>query len=159
MNDAVNSPDHYVKNGITLQPIELSNRLDSSLGQAVQYVVRRNDKNTVLENLKKARFEVIWCKDNLSWKKEYQHYCVSKDEFNIYVDQFIRHTKDEFFKTFLTALFKTPCVLTTKPNFRVAIELLDEEIARLEAKEKGVDKEKIAERAGILHELFKADKK
>lgn len=159
MNDVINSPEHYVKNSIVLQPIELSNRLDSSLGQAVQYVVRRNDKNTVLENLKKARFELIWCRDNLAWKKEYQHYCVSKVEFDICVGLFIQHTKDEFFQKFLMALFQTPCVLTTKPNFRVAIELLDEEIARLEAKEKGVDKEKIAERAGILHELFKADKK
>lgn len=133
MNDAVNSPNHYVKNSIMLQPIELSNRLDSSLGQAVQYVVRRNDKNTVLENLKKARFEVKWSNDNLSWKKEYHYTCVSEDEFEMYVGLFIRHTKDEFFKTFLTALFKSPCTLSTRPNYHGAIKVLDEEIAHLES--------------------------
>ena len=132
MNDAVNSPDHYVKHSIMLQPIELSNRLDSSLGQAVQYVVRRNDKNTVLENLKKARFELEWCANNLATRKGYRFTCVSKAECQVYIELFINYSKDDFFREFLMALF-----VSDERSFRLTVEegiaLLNREIARIES--------------------------
>ena len=134
MNDAINSPEHYVKNSIMLQPIELSNRLDGSLSQAVQYVVRRNDKNTVLENLGKARFELKWCFDNLYGTEDYRFTCVSENRFKVYVEIFVAHTKDAFFREFLQELFLgTGDGLSL--NLLAAIDKLDGEIERLKGLE------------------------
>lgn len=134
MNDAINSPEHYVKNSIMLQPIELSNRLDGSLSQAVQYVVRRNDKNTVLENLGKARFELKWCLDNLYGTEDYRFTCVSENRFKVYVEIFVAHTKDAFFREFLQELFLgTGDGLSL--NLLAAIDKLDGEIERLKGLE------------------------
>ena len=36
MNDVVNHPNHYIKNAIVLEPIELTGRLNSCIGQALQ---------------------------------------------------------------------------------------------------------------------------
>ena len=55
-NDPVNSPSHYMKAAITIEPIELTARLDSCLGQALQYVFRAPYKGNEREDLEKARF-------------------------------------------------------------------------------------------------------
>lgn len=55
-NDPVNSPSHYLKAAITIEPIELTARLDSCLGQALQYVFRAPYKGNELEDLRKAIF-------------------------------------------------------------------------------------------------------
>lgn len=134
MNDVINSPEHYVKNSIMLQPIELSNRLDGSLSQAVQYVVRRNHKNTAIENLGKARFELKWCLDNLYGTEDYRFTCVSESKFKVYVEIFIAHTKDAFFREFLHELFLgTGDGLSL--NLEAAISKLDGEIKRLKGLE------------------------
>ena len=56
LNDPVNHPSHYLKAAIVLEPIELTSRLDSCLGQALQYVFRAPYKGNELEDLEKARF-------------------------------------------------------------------------------------------------------
>lgn len=55
-NDPVNHPSHYMKAAITIEPIELTARLDSCLGQALQYVFRAPYKGNEREDLEKARF-------------------------------------------------------------------------------------------------------
>ena len=57
-NDPVHSPSHYLKAAITIEPIELTARLDSCLGQALQYVFRAPYKGREREDIEKARFYV-----------------------------------------------------------------------------------------------------
>lgn len=56
MTDNVNHPAHYLANAITLEPIELTARLNSCLGQACQYVCRAGLKGDEVEDLQKAVF-------------------------------------------------------------------------------------------------------
>lgn len=56
INDPVHSPSHYLKAAITIEPIELTARLDSCLGQALQYVFRAPYKGNEREDLEKAIF-------------------------------------------------------------------------------------------------------
>lgn len=56
LNDPVNHPSHYLKAAITIEPIELTSRLDSCLGQALQYVLRAPFKGNEKEDLQKAIF-------------------------------------------------------------------------------------------------------
>ena len=56
MTDNVNHPIHYLKAAVTIEPIELTARLDSCLGQALQYVMRAPFKGNTVEDLEKAVF-------------------------------------------------------------------------------------------------------
>lgn len=54
--DPVNRPSHYLAASVSIEPIELTSRLDSCLGQAVQYVLRAPFKGNEREDLQKAAF-------------------------------------------------------------------------------------------------------
>lgn len=54
-HDPVNSPSHYVRNGIELADVIDAWDLSRWLTQAVQYIFRANLKGSRLENLRKAR--------------------------------------------------------------------------------------------------------
>lgn len=54
--DNVNNPSHYLQAAITVEPIELTARLDACLGQAVNYIVRAPYKGNKVEDLQKAIF-------------------------------------------------------------------------------------------------------
>ena len=56
LNDPVNHPSHYLKAAITIEPIELTARLDSCLGQALQYLFRAPYKGRMREDIEKALF-------------------------------------------------------------------------------------------------------
>ena len=56
MTDNVNHPKHYLSAALTLEPIELTARLNSCLGQALQYVCRAPYKGNEIEDLQKAVF-------------------------------------------------------------------------------------------------------
>ena len=56
LNDPVNHPSHYLKAAITIEPIELTARLDSCLGQALQYLFRAPYKGRMREDMEKAIF-------------------------------------------------------------------------------------------------------
>ena len=56
LNDPVNHPSHYLKAAITIEPIELTARLDSCLGQALQYLFRAPYKGRMREDMEKALF-------------------------------------------------------------------------------------------------------
>lgn len=53
-SDPVNRPAHYLAASIRLEPIELTARLDSCLGQSLQYVFRAPYKGSTREDLEKA---------------------------------------------------------------------------------------------------------
>ena len=54
MSDNVYHPDHYVVNSVKIEPIELTGRLPSLVGQAVNYVMRSRFKGTHDEDIAKA---------------------------------------------------------------------------------------------------------
>lgn len=56
MSDNVNHPTHYLKAAVTIEPIELTSRMTSCIGQALQYIFRAPYKGNQIEDLKKAVF-------------------------------------------------------------------------------------------------------
>lgn len=56
MPDNVVSPKHYLIHAVSLEPVEITGRLPSMIGQAINYVLRSRFKGSQLEDLKKARF-------------------------------------------------------------------------------------------------------
>ena len=70
MSDPVNHPDHYLKAAITIEPIELTSRVNSCLGQAINYVMRRQHKHPEkeIEELEKAKFYFNKFKDEVLYE-------------------------------------------------------------------------------------------
>ena len=89
-NDPVNHPSHYLRAAITIEPIELTSRLDSCLGQALQYVLRAPYKGNQREDLEKAMFYLT--KEIFIVNQDC--YGSTKSEFEVapYVFLFKRHT-------------------------------------------------------------------
>lgn len=54
MSDNVYHPNHYKVNSVKLEPIELTGRLPSLVGQAVNYVIRARYKGNFEEDIEKA---------------------------------------------------------------------------------------------------------
>lgn len=54
MADNVNHPKHYTSHPSGIECIEVSRYLSFSLGSAYKYLFRRENKNDLLENLRKA---------------------------------------------------------------------------------------------------------
>lgn len=54
MSDNVYHPNHYVLNSVRLEPVELTARLPSAIGQAINYVMRCRFKGSYKEDLEKA---------------------------------------------------------------------------------------------------------
>lgn len=54
MSDNVYHPNHYVLNSVRLEPVELTARVPSAIGQAINYVMRARFKGTYKEDLEKA---------------------------------------------------------------------------------------------------------
>lgn len=54
MSDNVYHPNHYVLNSVSMEPVELTARLPSAIGQAINYVMRCRFKGTQKEDIEKA---------------------------------------------------------------------------------------------------------
>lgn len=54
MPDNVYHPNHYVINSLKIEPIELTGRMDSCVGQALNYVLRARFKGKFDEDIEKA---------------------------------------------------------------------------------------------------------
>lgn len=54
MSDNVYHPNHYVLNSVRLEPVELTARLPSAIGQAINYIMRCRFKGSYKEDLEKA---------------------------------------------------------------------------------------------------------
>lgn len=74
MSDPVNHPDHYLKAAITIEPIELTSRVNSCLGQAINYVMRRQHKHPEkeIEELEKAKFYFRKFQDDVLGEYQYR---------------------------------------------------------------------------------------
>lgn len=140
MSDNVSSPEHYIKNSITLQPIELSGRLTSTMGQIFQYVIRRKDKNTEIENLEKAVYWLKWYWDNTGKQSGKDVLWVSDPEvnqelLNTLISVFGLFSKDRITSLFVLVLFNKGAYIT-EDSVMTTCEMLENEIARLKNKAK-----------------------
>lgn len=139
MNDPVNSPSHYLAVAILLEPIELTARLDSCLGQACQYVFRSPFKGNEVEDLEKACFYLKkWCEIHSGDRREV---------LSVETSHFVRLFKPKmgnFNKNFLDLLFETSpytdekfCEVVTPARVERAIKFIADRIesAKSEAQE------------------------
>lgn len=104
--DPVNKPSHYIQASILMQPIELTARLNSCLGQAINYVVRAPYKNNKVEDLQKAIFYFNKYKDVIASKKEDWEFEIDETAWTL-GKIFADNTKDHLAGAILTTLFKT----------------------------------------------------
>ncbi len=135
-------PNHYIKNAITLEPIELSGLMNSALGQAVNYVIRRKDKVNTLEDLEKGVFYMKWWRDNvfipspygaLAREVEPQDRLVSHERFYIVVECFKMYSKDDLTVRYLKSLF--PRGYVTFESLEEGIKAVSDEVARLKSEQ------------------------
>lgn len=133
--DPVNHPAHYLACAIQLEPIELTARLDSCLGQACQYVFRAPFKGHEVEDLQKAIFYLNkWLDINSSERREV---------LPVETSHFVRLFKSKmnvFNSTFLDTLFETSkysdekfCEVVTPTRVEKAVWLLNDRIEKLTA--------------------------
>lgn len=54
MSDNVYHPNHYVLNSVKMEPVELTARVPSAIGQAINYVMRCRFKGAYKEDIEKA---------------------------------------------------------------------------------------------------------
>lgn len=114
--DTVNNPSHYIKSSVLIQPIELTARLNSCLGQALNYIFRAPHKNNKEEDIQKAIFYFNKYKDVIASKKEDWEFEIDETAW-VLGRIFAAYTKDPFAGAVLEILFKTKVI---KP------EILDE---------------------------------
>ncbi len=64
MADNVNQPKHYTSHPSGIECIHIARALPFGLGNAYKYVFRRNDKDDLIENLRKAAWYLRDARDN-----------------------------------------------------------------------------------------------
>lgn len=102
MLENVYHPKHYLEASVTIEPIELTSRLDSCLGQAIQYVMRAPHKGNEVEDLEKAIFYLEKSKDlGLPWHK----YRNLQKPVYVLARIFADNTKDVLTRQVLKCLF------------------------------------------------------
>lgn len=137
MTDNVNHPKHYLAAALTLEPIELTARLNSCLGQALQYVCRAPYKGNEIEDLEKAIFY-------LKKQFEIEPYFTIPAETTPYIQIFSRHATG-MLKNVVNSLFTFSHVdsnndsnefltyfFVDEENLRESIEIIDRRLDSLE---------------------------
>lgn len=118
--DNVNKPAHYMQAAITVEPIELTARLDACLGQAVNYIVRAPYKGNKVEDLQKAIFYL--CK-----YQSLQRFRPNSDDIGetcfVIGSLFASQSKNENVRVILSRLFSARYISRTEINTTIkAIE-------------------------------------
>lgn len=107
--DPVNNPSHYLKAAVLIQPIELTARLNSCLGQALNYIFRAPYKNNEEEDLKKAIFYFEKYKELIEGKKDAWELEINETSW-VLGKIFAVYTRDPFAGTVLEILFKSKVI-------------------------------------------------
>jgi len=58
MSDMVNHPPHYTSHPSGVECIEITKHFNFTIGNAIKYLWRCNEKNAPIEDLKKARWYI-----------------------------------------------------------------------------------------------------
>lgn len=138
MTDNVNHPSHYLKAAVTIEPIELTARLDSCLGQALQYVMRAPFKGNEIEDLKKA---IFYLEKSQFVKIPWGKYKKADGAVFVLAMLFYEKTSDELTRNVLQSLFFTPMIndslnfLGERDGAILAIQKRIEELEGLSGKE------------------------
>lgn len=123
--DPVNKPSHYIKSSVLVQPIELTGRVNSCLGQALNYVFRAPYKDNEIEDLEKAIFYLNKYKDVVCSYKDDWEYTLSKTELTL-GKIFAKYTKDYLTKSVLVALFE--CRALNEKRINKAIAFIEQRL-------------------------------
>lgn len=67
MKESVNHPEHYNNNLSGIECIEMIHMMSFNIGNAFKYIYRRNHKDDVITDLKKAKWYIV---DELKRRKE-----------------------------------------------------------------------------------------
>ena len=126
--DPVNKPSHYIKSSVLVQPIELTGRVNSCLGQALNYVFRAPYKDNEIEDLEKAIFYLNKYKDVVCSYKDDWEYTLSKTELTL-GKIFAKYTKDYLTKSVLGALFE--CRALNEKRINKAIAFIEQRLNTL----------------------------
>lgn len=124
-NNPVNHPLHYLKAAVVIEPIELTSRLDSCLGQALQYVMRAPYKGNDIEDLEKA---VFYLKKEISnvGSRGYVELCAATG-LDWYVFIFKNHTTG-LTKRVIKALFDEGSEIVCVSSIQNAIQVIEKEL-------------------------------
>ena len=131
-SDPVNRPAHYLAASVMIEPIELTARLDSCLGQAIQYVLRAPYKNNEREDLKKACYYLCKRVELIKYSATKLR-CVFDGEVAGFISAFQNGIKDDLAADVLNALFESSCrgfYLSGADHATAAIEIIQ---ARLDS--------------------------
>lgn len=102
MFDNVTKPSHYLAASVTVQPIELTARLDACLGQALNYVMRAKHKGNETEDLLKA---VFYLRKSMDIGQSWDRYRNRDGAVYVLAKIFHDNTDDELTKEVLSCLF------------------------------------------------------
>ena len=130
--DPVNKPSHYIKSSVLVQPIELTGRVNSCLGQALNYIFRAPYKDNEIEDLEKAIFYLNKYKEVVCSYKEDWEYTLSKTELTL-GRIFAKYTKDYLTKSVLVALFESRALNENRIN--KAISFIEQRLEVLKGNE------------------------
>lgn len=136
-SDPVNRPAHYLAASVMIEPIELTARLDSCLGQAIQYVLRAPYKNNEREDLKKAVYYLCKRVDLIKYSAT-QMTCVFGGEVAGFIRAFQAGIEDDLASEVLNALFnssRSGFYLSEADNATAAIEIIQERLDSLRLKD------------------------
>lgn len=115
MNENILHPNHYVKCSVTIEPIVLTNNINSAIGQALQYVMRRKFKGNELDDLGKAFNEFCWYKTHNLMKYAKKHYrqlpiiacgAADEDDAEAVAKVFMNQSRDPMLTFILLRLLK-----------------------------------------------------
>lgn len=135
--EQVNHPKHYADCAITIEPMELTGRVNSALGQALQYVMRRNLKENELQDIKKAIFWLEWLEQVFPTKKQNKKvYIGTFKKDKKFIKELIRlyknRSKDEVVRELLTLLFMEEKAYISRLSLSNALTFLDDYANELE---------------------------
>ena len=130
--DPVNKPSHYIRSSVLVQPIELTGRVNSCLGQALNYIFRAPYKDNEIEDLEKAIFYLNKYKEVVCSYKDDWEYTLSKTELTL-GRIFAKYTKDYLTKSVLVALFESRALNENRIN--KAISFIEQRLEILKGNE------------------------
>ena len=128
MEDKVNHPSHYTRCAVKLEPIEITARLSSCYGQALNYILRAPYKDHLEEDYRKAIFylnKALEINDlpYIRFEKE-------PDTF-MYLYMFWKHSQDTLrvFKTLFYYCEDEPSFIVNEKSIKKVISILEENIS------------------------------
>lgn len=128
MEDKVNHPSHYTRCAVKLEPIEITARLSSCYGQALNYILRAPYKDHQEEDYRKAIFYL-----NKALEIKDLPYIRFKNtpEVYMYLYMFWKHSQDKFliFRNLYYYSEEAQVFYVDEKSIKKVISILEEHIS------------------------------